>query len=236
MMNDEELIKALNEVYDKEPEQMIKFLESKGIKISANWRETLEAIRLQAFTVAHVKNADLLQYIKESLEMNLREGLSYRDFVKEVAPKVPEKINWVTVYRTNMSSAYNAGRIDAQEELKERMPYWRHVSIIDSRTRPLGKWLDGKVFPANDPHWNTYYPPNEYNDRGVVVAMNEFMLKRALKNGKAQLAKDLPKAKSGESLLPDKAFRGKPNQAYKPDTSKYDNELKKKLESTLKRG
>jgi hypothetical protein len=64
-------------------------------------------------------------------------------------------------------------------------PYWRYIADGDDRTRPEHKALDGRVFPADDPFWDTHYPPWEFGCRCTVVVMTEEEAKEArLPDGK----------------------------------------------------
>ena len=58
------------------------------------------------------------------------------------------------------------------EVLSER-PYWRYNAVMDERTRPEHAAWNDKVLPADDPWWDTHYPPNGYNCRCTVVSMSE---------------------------------------------------------------
>lgn len=81
-----------------------------------------------------------------------------------------------TIFRTNMFNAYAAGRYRQLKEDAEIYPYWRYVTAKDSAVRPAHRKLEGKVFKADDPFWATHYPPNGFNCRCIVEAVDEYDL------------------------------------------------------------
>ena len=98
-------------------------------------------------------------------------------------PPTPEERDLVikasrleTIFRTNMFNAYAAGRYRQLKEDADIYPYWRYVTAKDSAVRPAHRALEGKVFKADDPFWSTHYPPNGFNCRCIVEAVDEYDL------------------------------------------------------------
>jgi len=83
-----------------------------------------------------------------------------------------------TIYDTNVQTAYSAGRYRGQIEATGDLPYWQYVSIIDGSTTDRCRDLNGKVFPASDPIWNTIYPPNHWGCRSRVDALTQRAIAR----------------------------------------------------------
>ena len=77
-----------------------------------------------------------------------------------------------TIFRTNIQTAYNAGRYHQMQQVKERRPYWRYSAVNDSRTRPAHRAVHGKIFPADHPFWDTWYPPNGFRCRCSVNSVS----------------------------------------------------------------
>ena len=78
-----------------------------------------------------------------------------------------------TILRTNIQTAYSAGRYRRQRETIDTLPYWRYSAILDSKTRASHAQMDGVVYRADNPIWQTIYPPNGFNCRCSVRALTE---------------------------------------------------------------
>ncbi len=75
---------------------------------------------------------------------------------------------------TNMQMAYAVGRRKAQEESSDYLPVWEYSAVGDDRTRPTHLALDGIIFPANHPFWDTHYPPWEIQCRCSVISLPNY--------------------------------------------------------------
>lgn len=73
--------------------------------------------------------------------------------------------------RTNCQVAYGVGRRQAFEEVAADLPLWQYHAVLDDRTRPRHRALDGLTLPADHEFWNEHYPPWGFNCRCTVTAM-----------------------------------------------------------------
>jgi SPP1 gp7 family putative phage head morphogenesis protein len=220
------------------PEQAIAHFQALGYEITWDWREQAAAAERQAFTVAKVARMDVLQDIKGMVQKSLDEGITFQDFQKELAPKLfakgwwgrrqvigPEGIETVqlgsphrleTIYRTNMQSAYMAGRRVAQEESADERPYLQYIAVADQSTRPEHLAMNGKIFHINDPIWDEWTPSNGYNCRCRTRALTEEQMER--KGGVAK----------APEIQPDKGFRTNPaHEDWTPDMRTYSPEIRR---------
>lgn len=176
------------------PERAVEYFQAKGMRITSGWQDMAAAAHAGSFTVAGVLKADVLQDIRGALDKALAEGLTFQDFMKRLRPQLKARGWWGvahdpatgevipgramtprrlrTVFQTNMQSAYMAGRYKAQLENADRRPFWQYVAILDSRTRPRHRSLNGRIFRYDDPAWGVIYPPNGYNCRCRVKALS----------------------------------------------------------------
>lgn len=76
-----------------------------------------------------------------------------------------------TIVRTNMSTAYNQGRLIASRDpdLKGFIKAYQYVAVMDDVTTDICIGLDGDVFPADSPELDRVTPPNHFNCRSIMV-------------------------------------------------------------------
>ena len=190
----------LHALFGKEPEAAVRYLESKGLRITWNWGEMLDEAHARAFTVAKAARLDIVQDIRRAVIDAANNGKTLKQFSGELTPLLQAKGWWgkqvivdgqgnaevvqlgsprrlKTIYQTNLQSAYMAGRMQAQMAA-DAFPYLQYVAVLDGRTRPSHRDLDGKVFRKDDPIWQSIYPPNGYNCRCRTRALTERQMSR----------------------------------------------------------
>jgi uncharacterized protein with gpF-like domain len=64
-----------------------------------------------------------------------------------------------------------AGRYKSMMESTDTHPYWQYVAVLDGRTRPAHRAMNGRVFRYDDELWSAMYPPNGFNCRCRVRPM-----------------------------------------------------------------
>lgn len=143
--------------------------------------------------------------VQRALTKSLVEGQSMYEttaILKEIGPWTQAYAE--TVYRTNVSNAYNNGRIEQAKDpdVKEVVPALKYVSRHDARTRPNHEAADGFIAPADHPFWKTM-PPAGWNCRCSAQFVSIFTLERMglIKDGK--LIQRTPPA----AAKPDPGFR-----------------------------
>jgi len=255
----------LTAVFNKSPQDAINFLVKKGYKLSWDWWDVWQEAHAKAFTVAKVARLDILQDIDGALTKAADKGLTFATFQKELMPTLQKKGWWghdltedgkiVTlgtpyrlenIYRTNIQSAYMAGRYKQQMENARFRPYFQYQSIIDSRTRPAHSALNGKVFRYDDPFWDTHYPLQGFRCRCRVRALTEKQVKDKgleVETGNGNMVWEEKKInakgdtmpvcgykdpKTGKITFTDPGFSSNPGKtSFKIDPSKYGKDLRK---------
>ena len=61
------------------------------------------------------------------------------------------------IFRTNVQTAYNAGHYEQMSDpaVRQLRPYWQYDAVNDTHTRPSHLAMDGRVYPADSPVWDT---------------------------------------------------------------------------------
>jgi|LSQX01.1.fsa_nt_gb SPP1 gp7 family putative phage head morphogenesis protein len=184
------------------PHDAIEYFESLGYRVSRNALDSYNAARHRAFTVAGVAEMDFLGDIKKELEKSLQNGTTLTEFQKNIQSHISRR-GWQqtdggvvadgdgvvtannlapyrleTIFRTNLQSAYMAGKYKQLQRDIEIAPYWQYVAVMDERTRPSHAALHGLVFRHDDPFWDSHYPPCDFNCRCSVRSLRSADLDR----------------------------------------------------------
>ena len=176
------------------PERAVEYFQAKGLRITSGWRDIPPGAHAGSATVAGVLKGEVLQDIITAIGDSVASGKTFDQFLKGLKPQLKAKGWWGiahdpetgevipgramtphrlrTVFQTNLQSAYMAGRYKAQLENADRRPYWEYIAILDSRTRPRHRSLNGRIFRYDDAAWGVLYPPNGYNCRCRVKALS----------------------------------------------------------------
>jgi SPP1 gp7 family putative phage head morphogenesis protein len=228
--------------------EAIKHFQDKGLKIApASWRDLWQQAQIRAFTVARVTAMDVLIDIRKEVDTALTDGISLGEFKKNLRGKLETK-GWFapkgekaevklpdgtvrkrltgwrmeTIYRTNLQTAYSAGRHKQMMESVTRI-YWQYNAIMDAVTRPEHAAQHGKVYHRDHPFWDKWYPPNGFNCRCYVTTLSVRQMDQ----------RGLAEETQGVEELPDEGWRYNPGKEpmnkWQPDLSKYPEELAKKF-------
>lgn len=180
-------------------EEALKFIRTKIPMTEAEFYALVKEARTKAFSVSGMASLDALKDIRDSLADAIKKGMTLSEWKKDVSTILK---HWgidgwraETIYRTNLQTAYQVGRYEqmTDPDVLEMRPYWRYVAVMDAATRPEHAVMHGKVFPADDPIWDIWYPPNGFNCRCTVQTLSEAELKReGYKVSKGSLIKARP--------------------------------------------
>lgn len=138
--------------------------------------------------MAKLARLDVLQDIRDGVQRALDSGEAEAAFKKRMGALLQQKGWWgkkivvgadgqaevvqegsprrlSTIYRTNLQSAYMAGRWQQFEADADEAPFVQYIAIMDGRTRPGHAKFNGKVFRIDDPAFKVIAPPNGFNCR-----------------------------------------------------------------------
>lgn len=137
--------------------------------------------RIRAFTVSGIADLDMMGDVWEAIESAVKNGETLADFRERVGElledawggKRPYQLE--TIFRTNIQTAYSAGRFQQNNHpaVKQTHPYSRYDVVDDDRTSDVCEPLIGTVLPSDDPFVLTHQPPLHFNCRTDVVAVTE---------------------------------------------------------------
>jgi SPP1 gp7 family putative phage head morphogenesis protein len=251
-------------IFGLTPEKALKWFQEKLPELSEHWYDLWENEHITSFTVAGVASMDLLLEIQKQLERALTEGITFAEFQESIEEKL-DSAGWssgeetllpsrlTTIWRTNLKSAYSAGRWDSIQENKASRPFLQYRTLEDDSVRLEHAELDLRVFKADDVFFNSHYPPNGFSCRCFCVALAPRDIARKnleIETGEGNMGERevvLNKAddirvkvttykdpKTGEEIGTDPGFSynvGK--KKFSPDLSTYPSKLKKEYKDYL---
>jgi SPP1 gp7 family putative phage head morphogenesis protein len=228
-------------------EEAISFFRDKIVLSDAEFYALAEAARAEAFTIAGVARMDILMDVRGALDKAIEAGETLADFQGRLGD-IMETRGWQgltpwhteTVFRNNIQTAYSVGRYKQMAEQVDRFPYWEYDAVNDSRTRPTHAALDGKIFPADHPFWDTWYPPNGHRCRCSVNPVHKYVaeeegLKIETEDPTGGLIEPVDPVTGvtmpARPLIPDPGWGHNPaKEAWQPDLSKYPDKLREQFE------
>lgn len=159
-------------------DQAIESLLSREPRLAEGWLEVQQVYTLEhGFSLARGMTEVLTDKVQLFLAQSMQQGASALDAERQLqflasAHDVGFTSGYAqTVYRTNLNSAYTAGRMRQARTPAVRAvaPGFRFDAVGDADTRPNHKALDGFVALQNDPVWQTCSPPLGYNCRCTLA-------------------------------------------------------------------
>lgn len=188
--------------------------------------------RTLAFTVSNYTKAQVLNKFYEEVLAGLEEGntvqefrANMNDFLQEKGYKGLTPFQADTIFRTNTQTAYNVGHYEQMNDpdVKALRPYWQYDAVGDAHTRPSHLAMDGKVFPADSPVWDIWFPPNGFRCRCSVRSLSKRQVEaRGLTV--EETTPDRVELADGRvvSIRPDPKFAYNPAKvAFEPDMAGY---------------
>jgi SPP1 gp7 family putative phage head morphogenesis protein len=198
----------------------------------AAWDELTVQEREFAFTVSNVAQADVVFDVWEQIETALKNGTGLDEFKAAAERSLTE--SWgvenaprvETIFRTNVQTAYNAGRYEvfSAPAVKEARPYFRFDAIDDDRADDECLDLNGTVLPQDDSFWDSNHPPLHFNCRCNVTAISK---EEAGDDGDDE-APETDHADEGFGERP-----GRDGEDWAPDLEKYPDEIADVLREKL---
>ncbi len=171
--------------------EAIRLFKSREILSKDKFEQLTAAAKRRAFTVARLARQELLVAAHAELSRQLESapatGPDLSDFRTFVSERL-ESAGWTpanpshveTIYRTNVVSAYSAGRHAEMTEpaVLEARPVWGIMGVRDDRQRATHRAAHGTMLPASHEFWKRAYAPFGYNCRCRVISRGKAYLDR----------------------------------------------------------
>jgi SPP1 gp7 family putative phage head morphogenesis protein len=187
-----------------------------------------ERYRGLAFTVSGYTKAQILKRFYDELLAALEDGNTLsefrsrmNDFLESEGYEGLDPLQADNIFRTNVQTAYNVGHYEQMTDpgVMRLRPYWQYDAVNDAHTRPSHLAMDGRVFPADHPVWNTWFPPNGFRCRCTVKTLS----KRQVEARGLTVEEALP-----SGIAPDPHFATNPAKVkFSPDLKGYPEPLVK---------
>ena len=164
------------------------FLRRKTSIPTERWTDIWQAQHAAAFVVAGAVKDALLADLRQSVQSALDNGETLEDFRKSFDEAVAKHgwahtggRNWRSrvIFETNLRTAYAAGRYEQLKAVEKSRPFWRYTHGGSKKPRPEHLAWDGLILRADDPWWQTHYPPNGWGCSCKVFAVGARHLRRA---------------------------------------------------------
>lgn len=199
-----------------------KWFRSKLPVTEAEWEGLSERARQRAFSVGGITQLDMVQEVWDAIDDAIAKGSTLEEFKESVGDKLasawggesPWRIE--SIFRTNVQTAYNAGRYEQQQDpdVIALRPYLKYSAILDSRTTPECRAAHGTILPASHPWWLTHQPPLRWNCRATAVSLTE------------EQAREMGgETSSPTDVMGAPGFGAPPKLEWAPDMGRYDAEL-----------
>ncbi len=170
--------------------EALAFFRNKGWLQGFDYRDVWRAEHTVAFTVAKAMELDVLAAIRHEVDKALSEGVTFARFKHELQPTLERMGWWGrasrtdpvtgqtatvqtatvqlgsparlrTIYRTNLRTARAAGQWARIERTRETThPYLIYRLGPSRRHREQHVAWNGLMLRADDPWWQSHYPPN----------------------------------------------------------------------------
>ena len=192
------------------------------IPVSATVFYTIaEEYRSLAFTVSGYTKTKILKRFYDELLVALEEGSTLQEFKESMSDFLEAEgdeglspVHAELIFRTNIQTAYNVGHYRRMTDpaVMELRPYWRYDAVDDTHTRPTHLEMNGRVFPADSPVWDVWFPPNGFKCRCTVTALS----KRQVEQRGLTVETEFP------AVEPDRHFGTNPAKVpFQPDLEGY---------------
>jgi hypothetical protein len=159
-----------------------------------HWTAIMDEAHARSFMVAGATSDALLEDFRQAIDKAIAQGTGFKEFRGDF-DAIVRKHGWShtgtadwrakIIYNTNMANAFSAGRYAqaTNPDVLDAFPYWEYLHVNCPHPRLQHVAWSGMVLRADDPWWNTNYPPNGWNCHCIVGLVNDRGLAARGKSG-----------------------------------------------------
>lgn len=196
--------------------------------------------RSLAFTVSGYSGTRIIKTFHDELTRAIETGStvadfrsSMNDFLERNGYSKLHPLQAENIFQTNVQTAYSVGNYEeiTHPAVLAARPYWQYSAVDDSRTRPAHRAMNGKVFPADDPVWDTWFPPNGFRCRCTVTSLSARQVKERGLTVETEMPDRISTGMDMIPMLPDRDFNYNPaKMKFTPDMADMPEPLQKAFE------
>lgn len=170
-------------------DEAIDFFKQKTRIPTKGWTDVWRTAHSHGFMVAGATTDALLSDFQDAIKKALTDGTTLAEFRRDF-DGIVAKHGWDyhgspgwrsrIIYETNLSTAYSAGRYAqlTDPDMLDAFPYWRYQHSGSNHPRLQHLAWDGLTLRADDPFWDSHYPPNGWRCGCRVVPVSARGLER----------------------------------------------------------
>lgn len=240
----------IDELFTREDmtfEEAVDYFKERVPVTAKQFYKLADEYRNLAFTVGGYTKAQILKRFYDEILAALEEGntlsqfqANMNEFLESEGYEGLEPLQADNIFRANVQTAYSVGHYEqmTDPDVLAMRPFWEYDAVEDEHTRPSHLAMNGKVFPADSPVWDTWYPPNGFRCRCTVRSLSKREVeKRGLTvETETPRAAELPDGRY-VNILPDPQFNTNPAKVrFDPDLKGYPEPLVKAYKKRQKQG
>lgn len=138
-------------------------------------QEAIRAFKREAFLVGKIGSYECQEKLRKlAAEIWEKHGQDFDEFEKRARNIMLDYIplneqmpsGWLKhSYNTAVNTSYRAAEYNRLQQYKAIYPAYEYKTQADDHVRPEHEELDGLILKADDPMWDTIWPPNDWNCR-----------------------------------------------------------------------
>ncbi|MDO9625151.1 MAG: phage minor head protein [Pseudomonas sp.] len=194
------------------PKDALKYLRAKGVRVGFDHHDVWAEEHATSWTVAKAMRLDILEAIRAHVDEMVEAGQSFGEFKRELQP-VLQRLGWWgradmldpltgetrevqlgsprrlrTIYDVNLRTAHAAGQWQRIQRTSKTHPYLLYQLGPSREHRQEHVGWAGILLRADDPWWQTHFPPNGWGCKCWVRQVSKREAERLLATGKYMTA------------------------------------------------